>query len=168
MRRPLEPQQTLKRPNTWQTVALLLLFGGVLSAEAQEPSHPRPGLPLELLSDTFAICRLPAQATLPEWASTSGSFLTVSRTPDELSITIAQSAVPDATRCERDYRAVRVRGTISPNLVGILVSIAEPLARAGLSILAISTYDTDYVFVKARDLAAALQALRNAGHQVGP
>lgn len=150
-----------------QTVALLLLFGGVMSAEAQEPSQQRPGLPLELLPDTFAICRLPAQAALPDWSSTPGSFLTVSRTPDELSITVVQSAVPASTRCERDYRAIRVRGTLSPNLVGILVSIAEPLARAGLSILAISTYDTDYVFVKARDLTAALQALRNAGHQIG-
>jgi hypothetical protein len=166
MRRSVESPQTIRRPSLRQTVALLLLLGGVLPAEAQEPSHPRPGLPLELLRDTFAICRLPAQAALPEWSSTPGSFLTVSRTPDELSITIAQRAVPAATRCERDYRAVRVRGTLSPNLVGILVSIAEPLARAGLSILAISTYDTDYVFVKARDLAAALQVLRNAGHQV--
>ncbi len=152
------------------TVALLLLIGGVMSvSDAQEPSGPqRPGLPLELLPDTFAICRLPAQAALPAWASTPGSFLTVSRTPDELSITVVQSVVPAKTRCERDYRALRVRGTLSPNLVGILVSIAEPLARAGLSILAISTYDTDYVFVRARDLAAALQALHNAGHQISP
>lgn len=152
-----------------QMVALLLLLGGPMSLEAQELSgQQRPGLPLELLPDTFAICRLPAKAALPAWASAPGSFLTVSRTPDELSITVVQSAVPAAIRCERDYRAVRVRGTLSPNLVGILVSIAEPLADAGLSILAISTYDTDYVFVKTRDLAAALQALQKAGHQIRP
>jgi uncharacterized protein len=50
--------------------------------------------------------------------------------------------------------------------VGILLSIAEPLARAGLSIFAISTYDTDYVLVKAHDLPAAVKVLRAAGHDV--
>src|SRR5262245_17324093 len=123
-------------------------------------------LPLEVLPDTLAICRLPADAALPAWASGEAAFLTVSRTTEELSITAVQRVVPPGTRCERDYRALRVRGTLPPDLVGILLSIAEPLARAGLAIFAISTYDTDYVLVKARDLPAALEALRAAGHDV--
>jgi hypothetical protein len=123
-------------------------------------------LPLEVLPDTLAICRLPADAALPSWATGTAAFVTVSRTPDELSITAVQHAVPSGVRCERDYRALRVRGTLPPDLVGVLLSIAEPLARAGLSIFAISTYDTDYVLVKARDLPAALEALRAAGHDV--
>ena len=138
-------------------------------ADSQAPSGPqRHQLPLELLPDTLAICRLPPEAALPAWVALPGPFLTVSRTPDELSITVLQSAVPAGVRCERDYRAVRVRGPLSPNLVGILLSIAEPLARARLSIFAISTYETDYVLVKARDLPAALDAMRAAGHQIGP
>jgi hypothetical protein len=125
-----------------------------------------PALPLEVLPDTLAICRLPANAAVPPWATGKAAFLTVSRTAEELSITAVQRIVPAGTRCERDYRALRVRGTLPPDLVGILLSIAEPLARAGLAIFAISTYDTDYVLVKARDLAAALEALRSAGHDV--
>lgn len=125
-----------------------------------------PALPLEVLPDTLAICRLPADAAVPTWATGQAAFLTVSRTPEELSITAVQSVVPPGTRCERDYRALRVRGTLPPDLVGILLSIADPLARAGLAIFAISTYDTDYVLVKARDLPAALEALRAAGHDV--
>ena len=74
--------------------------------------------------------------------------------------------MPAGVRCERDYRALRVRGQLPPNLVGILLSIAQPLANAGLAIFAISTYDTDYVLVKLQDLPAALNALRGAGHQV--
>jgi hypothetical protein len=138
------------------------------SSTHTSPAPMRPGLPLQLLPDTLAICRLPPDAALPAWATSPGPFLTVSRTPEELSITVSQSAVPKEVRCERDYRALRVRGTLSPNLVGILLSIAEPLAKAGLSIFAISTYDTDYVLVKARDWTAALDALRDAGHQIGP
>jgi uncharacterized protein len=123
-------------------------------------------LPLALLPETLAICRLTPEDPIPPWATASGSFLTISRTPEELSITLAQEAVPAGIRCERDYRALRVRGTLPPNLIGILLSIAKPLADAGLAIFAISTYDTDYVLVKQPDLPAALTALRAAGHQV--
>jgi hypothetical protein len=125
-----------------------------------------PALPLEVLPDTLAICRLPADAVVPSWATGQATFLTISRTSEELSITAVQSTIPPGTRCERDYRALRVRGTLPPDLVGILLSIADPLARAGLAIFAISTYDTDYVLVKGRDLPAALEALRTAGHDV--
>ena len=146
-------------------VGLLVLMGGMLSvAEGQTP--PPRSLPLEVLPDLLAVCRLPPDAALPAWATLPAPFVTISRTSEELSITTLQAAVPPAVRCERDYRALRVRGTLPPDLVGILLSIAEPLARAGLSIFAISTYDTDYVLVKARDLPAALEALRRAGHRV--
>jgi hypothetical protein len=119
-----------------------------------------------MLPETLAICRLPPDAAVPPWATKSAAFLTISRTPEELSVTAVQGVVPDGTSCERDYRALRVRGTLPPDLVGILLSIAEPLARAGLAIFAISTYDTDYVLVKSRDIPAALVALRAAGHDV--
>jgi hypothetical protein len=125
-----------------------------------------PRLPLEVLPATLAICRLPADAPVPPWAGDPGPFLTISRTAEELSITAAQSVVPADARCERDYRAIRVRGTLPTTLVGILLAIAQPLADAGLSIFAISTYDTDYVLVKERDLAAAVEALRRAGHDI--
>ena len=127
---------------------------------------PRPRLPLELLPDTLAVCRLEAGAKVPDWTESSSRFLTVSRTAEELSITAVESAVPAGMPCERDYRAFRVRGPLPLDLIGILAAIAEPLAEAGLSIFAISTFDTDYVLVKGRDLAAAVAALARAGHQL--
>jgi hypothetical protein len=147
---------------------LALLIGGTDSmVDAQDTRPPaRPRLPLELLADTLAICRLDAGAPVPTWAEQSGGFLTVSRTAEELSITAHQRAVPASVPCERDYRALRVRGPLPLDLVGILAAIADPLAAAGLSIFAISTYDTDYVLVKAHDLEAALRVLERAGHQV--
>jgi hypothetical protein len=103
---------------------------------------------------------------VPAWATGSSHFLTVSRTTDELSITTLEATVPADLRCERGYRAFRVRGPLPLDLIGILASIADPLAEAGLSIFAISTYETDYVLVKGHDLEAAVRALRRAGHQV--
>ena len=147
--------------------SLVLLCSLTFVAKAQEaPGREPVRLPLELLPDTMAICRLDPQAPVPAWAAESSGFLTISRSPDELSIMTVQRAVPAGARCERDYQAIRVRGPLSPNLVGILLSILKPLAEAGLSILAISTYDTDYIFVKTRHLTAALNALQRAGHQI--
>ena len=139
----------------------------VADAQAQA-GRSRARLPLEVVTDTLAICRLPPNGPIPAWAASAGRFLTVSRTLEELSITTVQSAVPDGVRCERDYRALRVRGQLPPDLVGILLSMAEPLAQAGLSIFAISTYDTDYVLVRAKDFPSAITALRGAGHQIEP
>jgi hypothetical protein len=136
-------------------------------ADAQTPRQTsRPKLPLELLPDTLAVCRLAPDAAVPGWAQSSHRFLTISRTGEELSITAVQAGVPDGVRCERDYRALRVRGPLPLDLIGILASIADPLAAAGLSIFAISTFDTDYVLVKSKDLTAALAALERAGHRV--
>ena len=147
---------------------LALLIGRIPTvAEAQDPRlSARPRLPLELLPDTLAICRLEPGAPIPSWAAQPSRFLTLSRTAEELSITTLQSTVPAGGTCERDYRAVRVRGPLPLNLVGVLAAIADPLAAAGLSIFAISTYDTDYVLVKARELEAALKVLQQAGHQI--
>src|SRR5689334_24267207 len=137
-----------------------------IMADAQDAPARRPRLPLELLPDTLAVCRLDATAPLPAWAQRPSGFLTVSRTAEELSITAVQRLVPADVACVRDYRALRVRGSLPLDLIGILAAIADPLADAGLSIFAISTYDTDYVLVKARDLETALGVLERAGHQI--
>ena len=120
---------------------------------------------LTLLTDTFAVCRLDADAPLPAWA-TAETFFSITHTSDELSIVCPQRAVPDGIRCERDWRCLRVSGVLDFSLVGILASLTVPLAAAGVSVFAISTFDTDYLLVKEKDLAAALDALRKAGHIV--
>ncbi|HEU4588968.1 MAG TPA: ACT domain-containing protein [Gemmatimonadales bacterium] len=121
-------------------------------------------MPLELLPDSFAVCRLEPDAPLPTWAG--GRFMTVSRTPDELSVTLPEYFVPPEVRAERGWRLLKVRGPLDMALVGILASLAVALARANISIFAISTYDTDYLLVRARQLEAAIAALEQAGHTV--
>jgi hypothetical protein len=141
------------------------LFGGfAMTAQAQDA--PRPRLPLTLLAEPLALCRLEPSAPLPAWTAGARRFLTVSRTPDELSITADASTVPAGLPCERGYRAFQVQGPLPLDLVGILASMAEPLARARISIFAISTYDTDYVLVKGTDLDAAIATLEGAGHRI--
>ena len=125
-----------------------------------------PRLPLEVLPWTLGVCRLAPDVPLPAWALDGGAFFTVSRTPDELSITCEESRIPDAQAREGDYRAIRVAGPLPFDLLGVFASISGPLADAGISIFAISTFDTDYVLVRQRDLDMSLDVLRRAGHRI--
>lgn len=131
------------------------------------PPSVRHRLKLALQPGEHAVCRLEADAPVPEWA-TRGRFFSVTRTPDELSIACETALVPAGVRQEGPWRALSVQGQLDFNAVGVLVSLAEPLAAAGISILAIATFDTDHVLVRTADLPRALAALRDAGHDVSP
>jgi uncharacterized protein len=130
--------------------------------------HPASGpYALRLLPERLAIVRLEGAAPVPQWAQSAGGFVSITRTRDELSIVVDEGAVPDDLPALRGYRALRVEGTLDPALVGVLVSIASPLADAGVPIFAISTHDTDYVLVRHAALDRAVRTLEGAGHRVG-
>lgn len=122
-------------------------------------------LRLRVMAETLAVCRLDPLEAIPGWASNSAWF-SITRTPHELSIVCAQQAVPPATRCERDWRGVEVAGPLDFALTGILAALTQPLADAGISVFALSTYDTDYLLVRSTDLEDALSVLTRAGHTV--
>ncbi|MBX9603640.1 MAG: ACT domain-containing protein [Bryobacteraceae bacterium] len=117
-----------------------------------------------MVPGSFAICRLPVSDPIPEPA---GAFWSVTRTADELSVVCEEGHAPFAPRVEAGWVCLRVDGTLDFSLTGVLSSIAEPLAQAGISLFVMSTYDTDYVLLKRESLPAAIRALRDAGHQVG-
>lgn len=126
-----------------------------------------PGLTLKVMSQTLAVCRLPPQDQLPDWAL-QGAFFAVMRTPEELSIVCEQAQVPEDCLCEKNWRSLKVVGPLDFSLTGILSAIAAPLAAAHISIFALSTYDTDYVLVKGDKLEAAIAVLSAAGHTINP
>jgi hypothetical protein len=115
---------------------------------------------LTVLPEPLAICRLRASDRIPSWAlEEHESLSSITRTPDELSIVCPEEAVPPDTQVEPGWRALVVPGPIAFETTGVLASIAGPLARAGISIFAVSTYDTDYVLVKEADVERALATL---------
>lgn len=113
----------------------------------------------------FGICRLGPEAELPGWAS-GGKFLTVSRTPLELSIVCDEAKIPKGVTAERGRRLLQVEGVLPFSLTGVLAAIAAPLAEAQISIFAVSTYDTDYLLVSETDLERAIPVLEAAGHAI--
>ncbi len=117
---------------------------------------------LVLLDGELAICRLAADAPLPEWAA--GPFVATVRAGGELSVVCAADAVPPPTTAAEGWRALRVAGTLDLALTGILGALLAPLEAAAIPIFAISSFDTDYVLVPGERLAAALDVLGAAGH----
>ncbi len=122
-------------------------------------------LTLSVLTDTYAVCSLDPAASTPGWAL-AGDFISLTRTPDELSVVAPQSRVPGEVKSEPDWRVLQVQGPLDFALTGILATLAQGLAEAGIPIFAVSTYRTDYVLVKSHQLARAIDVLRASGHQV--
>ena len=130
------------------------------------PAARFSALSLTVLPSPLALCRLSADAEVPSWTAAARTFLTISRTPTELSIVADEVALPAGLRAERGYRALRVEGPLPLELVGVMAALATPLAAAGVPIFTIATYDTDYVLVPGAALGRAVAALAGAGHRV--
>lgn len=127
-----------------------------------------PRQKFSVVPGTYAVCRLPADSALPPWASAPGGFTSVTRTTDELSIVCEEARVPapqpDSFRGEGGFALLKIHGPFPLDAVGILAGIAKPLADAGISLLAIGTFDTDYLLVKRAQAARAVVALTQSGH----
>jgi hypothetical protein len=122
-------------------------------------------LELTLLPERFAISRLAADAPVPEWA-TQGPFFSVTRTGDELSVVTELSRVPVGVHSQPGWRVLKVHGPFVLSEIGVLASLAAPLAEAKISLFAVSTFDTDYLLVASETLPAAIAALERAGHAI--
>jgi len=120
---------------------------------------------LTLLPERFAISQLAANAPIPEWA-TQGTFFSVTRTSDELSVVCEHARVPAGVRSQPGWSVLRVHGPFALMETGVLSSLASSLAEAKLSLFTISTFDTDYLLVSSESLSAAVSALERAGHKV--
>lgn len=127
--------------------------------------NDRPTVRLTVLPGRYAVCRLPPDhaVTMP---ADAGPLYSLTHTSAELSIVCEERLAPTAATVEPGWAALVVAGPLDFALTGILSAIAEPLATAGLSIFAVSTYDTDYVLLRADDLESAVATLQAAGHIV--
>jgi hypothetical protein len=117
-------------------------------------------LPLRL-----AVCTLPPDAVVPDWA-TAGEFFSVTRTQDELSVICPEALVPAGVTARGDWACLKVEGPFDFTVTGVLASLAPPLAAAEVPCLTVATYETDYLLVKSADLPAAIAALKEAEHRV--
>jgi hypothetical protein len=124
---------------------------------------------LDLLPDDYAVCRLPAGSALPTGLVGDGDgagVVSVTWTANEVSVICRADRVPEGATAEAPWRCLRAAGPLDFALTGVLASMVAPLAAARVTIMAFSTYDTDYILVPSVRLAEAVATLDQAGHPV--
>lgn len=134
-----------------------------------------PSAPIRLLLSVlpreYAIVRLPAGSGLPTWLPrpTPSAVVAVLWSDQEISVMAPTTEVPDPLRdrgAQRSdgWRCLRIEATFDVDVPGVLRSVVAPLADAGLSVMAVASFDTDHLLV--HDLPAVVAALTAAGHEV--
>ncbi|MDP3991181.1 MAG: ACT domain-containing protein [Candidatus Nealsonbacteria bacterium] len=113
---------------------------------------------LSILSETLAICRFDEKSSIPEWAK-GLSFCSITRTKSELSIVCPQKNIPGGVLAEKGWRAFKLDGELGIASIGVIASLSNPLAEAGISIFNVSTFETNYVLVEEKNLAKAKEVL---------
>jgi|SRR5579883_27623 hypothetical protein len=122
-------------------------------------------LTLSATKGLFAIVKLRPDARIPDWAA-RGGFFSVTRTDEELSVVTREANLPVGIDASHGWRMLKVQGPFAFDEVGVVAALANPLARIGVGIFLISTYDTDYLLVQQDEIAAAVEALEHAGHRI--
>ena len=122
-------------------------------------------LTLTILPGRYAIAKLDPKAEVPLWAR-DGQFVSITRTPAELSIVCPEDNVPSGASCVPGWRVLKCEGPLDWALTGIVASLAEPLANAGVAIFPMATHDTEYLLVREPQLEYAVQALTAYGHAI--
>jgi len=122
-------------------------------------------LTMKLLNEKYGVCRLNKTELIPDWVKNS-NFFSITKTEDELSIVCCEDIIPKEIKCEKNWRALKIEGTLDFSLIGILSSISTILAQKGISIFAISTFDTDYILIKNKDVDEAIGALVKEKYKV--
>jgi hypothetical protein len=120
---------------------------------------------LYLLPGRMAICRLDPEEESPPWAG-SEVLSSVTRTQAEVTVVCQEENVPAGITCNQSWRCLRIGGVLDFAETGILSSLTAPLAVEGIPVYALSTYSTDLILVKEKDLSRTVRALSGAGHRV--
>jgi len=123
-------------------------------------------LVIDVRPGRYAVGRYRADAPVPPGLLDGPGLVSVSRTEDELSVVCREADLPETGQSEAGWRVLTARGPLEFTLTGIMAALSGALAGAGVSMFALSTYDTDHVLVKETDLERATIALREAGHDV--
>lgn len=120
-------------------------------------------LTLRFHDTVLSVCKLAPDAAVPADILTK-PFSAFLRVPKETTLICPVDAAPKNSTCETGWLALELVGPFDFALTGILTQVSVPLAAAGISIFALSTFDTDYVLIKADKREAAKAALMDAGH----
>ncbi len=117
------------------------------------------------LGQRLAVCRLGPGALIPP-SITKTSFLSITRTEDELSIVLPEAQADRTWEIESGWQGLKIEGPLDFSMVGVVAKVSAPLAEASIPIFVISTFDTDYLLTKEAHFERACEILKKEGHSV--
>jgi hypothetical protein len=117
---------------------------------------------LHVLDQPFSIHRLSPDAEIPS-AVLACTFHWIARTDEETSIVCPSSVMVAGARTQPGWSCIKVIGPIDFAVTGLLAEISRVLAEAGISIFALSTFDTDYLLVPSSRIEEAVTLLARGG-----
>ncbi|AWI09491.1 ACT domain-containing protein [Ereboglobus luteus] len=126
-------------------------------------------LRFQLLPGAYVVAKLAGSVPAFPMEAKPRALFSLTLTDDEVSLVCEEGGVPASAVCasiQRDWRVLKIEGVLDFSLVGILARITGVLSSKGISIFALSTYNTDYILVQSKSLPAAMSALRAEGYVI--
>ena len=121
-------------------------------------------LKMDALGQEFSICKVVDYTQI----DLESPFVFTGSTDEEKSLVCPTAIVPQNTvECDDGWKALRIIGVLDFSLIGILARISNILAENSIGIFAVSTFNTDYIFVKRFNFDKAIKALEDAGFIIG-
>ena len=118
---------------------------------------------IKKIDHNFSVCQVEDYSLV----NLNSEYSFIGKTDEEKSLVCISDEVP-ANVIQRDdgWKAFRIQGVLDFSLIGILAKIAAALADNGISIFAVSTYNTDYVLMKKENYQKALDVLKALGYMI--
>ena len=118
---------------------------------------------IKKIHQEFSVCQVEDYS----FVNLDSEYSFIGKTDEEKSLVCLTSEVPpNVIRRDDGWKALRIQGVLEFSLIGILSKIAAILADHNIPILAVSTYNTDYLLVKKENYEKAIQALEAAGYKI--
>lgn len=124
------------------------------------------GLRFVLRPESFCIHRLPPDRRVNLDRFNAAFWYSMTRTDDELSVIAPDDIDLGPGERQAGWSCLQITGLLDFALVGVIAGISRVLADANVSILTVSTYNTDYILIRTSDVDTAVRALTAAGHVV--
>jgi len=118
---------------------------------------------IQTLPQEFTVCKI----SNLQYVNLLQDFTFLAKTDDEISLVCESAHVPpNTTASEPSWKGLKISGILDFGMVGVIAKISNALAEAGISIFVVSTYNTDYIFVKAENYDKCVHTLANVGYEV--
>lgn len=118
---------------------------------------------IKSLDNSFTVCKVHDYSLV----SLEDEYCFIGKTDEENSLVCKSESVPDnVIEREDGWKAFRIQGVLDFSLIGILSKITTILAEHKIGVFAISTFNTDYIFVKEENFSRAVELMRSTGYSI--